>query len=111
MTMTVSGAMGKYGFECVTSGGGNDNVIKDVYIGDLLSWVMGRAGEGCAWITIQAHINIVAVALLVEAACVIIAENAQVDEDTLTKANEENLPILKSKLTSYQIAALFARDE
>ena len=26
--------------------------INGVYVGDLLSWVMGKATSGCAWITI-----------------------------------------------------------
>ena len=109
MTMTVKDALTKFGFECITTCD-TERIIKDVYIGDLLSWVMGKAPADCAWITIQAHINIVAVAVLVEASCIIIAENASVDEDTIAKANEENLPILITKLTAYQVAALFARD-
>ena len=31
------------------------------YAGDLLSWVMGRAKEGDAWVTIMSNVNIVAV--------------------------------------------------
>ena len=38
--------------------------IGGVYIGDLLSWVMGRAKADDAWITIMTNINVVAVAAL-----------------------------------------------
>jgi hypothetical protein len=36
------------------------------YTGDLLSWVMGRASCGNAWITIMSNINIIAVASLLD---------------------------------------------
>ena len=39
-----------------------DREVSGVYIGDLLSWVMGRAGADEAWITIMSNRNIVAVA-------------------------------------------------
>ena len=48
--------------------------VTGVYIGDLLSWVMGRADCGDAWITIMSNINIVAVASLADVACIILAE-------------------------------------
>ena len=41
------------------------------YVGDLLSWVLGRAEAGSAWLTIMSNQNVAAVALLTEAACVI----------------------------------------
>ena len=37
--------------------------ITDGYICDLLSWVMARGTEGMAWITVQTHLNVLAVAL------------------------------------------------
>ena len=40
--------------------------LSGVYIGDLLSWVMGRAGEDNAWITIMSNSNIIAVATLAD---------------------------------------------
>ena len=51
-----------------------DREIGGVYIGDLLSWVMGRASADDAWITIMSNINVVAVASLADAACVLFAE-------------------------------------
>ena len=34
------------------------------YTCDLLSWVMAKGREGMAWATVQAHMNVVAVAVL-----------------------------------------------
>lgn len=104
----VSEIMEKFGLTLITDGEGLENTVTNVYIGDLLSWVMGRAKESCAWITIQGHINIIAVALLVNASCIIVAEGASVDPDSIAKANAEDIPILTSSKTSYELAELFS---
>ncbi len=78
--------------------------VKGVYIGDLLSWVMGRAGESNAWITIMSNINVVAVASLVDVSCVILSEGVELAEDVLTAAEEKGINILSSKLPSYETA-------
>ena len=38
-----------------------DVQITGGYVGDLLSWVMGRAEAGHVWVTIMTNINILAV--------------------------------------------------
>lgn len=78
------------------------------FVGDLLSVVMGKAKEDCAWVTIQGHINIVAVATLVDCACIIVAEGYGVDKDAITKANIEEIPIISTKLSSYEAVAILA---
>lgn len=78
--------------------------IENVYIGDLLSIVMAKAKHNYAWITIQTHINIIAVAELLELSCIIIVENMEVDNDTIEKAKELNIPIFKTEASAYQIA-------
>jgi serine kinase of HPr protein (carbohydrate metabolism regulator) len=78
--------------------------IEGVYIGDLLSIVMSKAKKNYAWITIQTHINIVAVAELLELSCIIVVENMEVDNDTLDKAKELKIPIFKTKESAYQMA-------
>ena len=85
-----------------------ENEIRNVYIGDLLSWVMGNAKEGSAWVTIQGHINIIAVASLISASCIIIAENAEIFDDALEKAIDERIPVFKTKLNSFEVAKVFA---
>ena len=56
-----------------------DRDVEGVYIGDLLSWVMGRAQSGNAWITIMSNLNIVAVATLADVSCIILAEGVTLD--------------------------------
>lgn len=101
--MTVKEAADKLGFKMLTSAG-CDKEIKAAYTGDLLSWVMGKAPADCAWITICGHINIIAVALLVEAACIIVAEDAEVDSNTLQKAESEEIPVLITGISAFEAA-------
>jgi len=74
------------------------------YISDLLSCVMAGAKANGLWITLQAHINIVAVAALVEVSAVIITEAAMPDPATIAKANQQGVTLLSTPLASYQVA-------
>jgi len=89
---------------CVLTMPAPEREIKGVYIGDLLSWVMGRAAEANAWITIMSNTNIVAVATLADTSCIILAEGVTLDEDVLTTAQQKGINILSSPLSAYDIA-------
>lgn len=80
--------------------------VKSGYACDLLSWVMAHGGEGMAWTTVQTHMNVIAVAALHEMSCVIIPEGALAAEDVVEKANEENIAILASEKSAFEIAGL-----
>ncbi|MDI3518639.1 MAG: hypothetical protein PWQ34_786 [Caldanaerobacter sp.] len=96
----------KKGFSLVAGEKGIDREIEGVYICDLLSWVMSHAKAKDAWITIQSHINVIAVALLSEISCVILPENVKLDEDAKVKAEEEGIPVLSFSGTSYEAAII-----
>lgn len=81
-----------------------DIIIEGVYIGDLLSVVMSKAKQNYAWITIQTHLNIVAVAELLDLSCIIITENMEIEADALEKARELNIPVFKTQDSAYQVA-------
>lgn len=93
---TVSEMAEKCGFETVTGGNAIEKEVKCGYCGDLLSWVMGRAAQGCAWVTVMGNVNAVAVAVLTEASCIVLAENAELDEKAAAKAIENRVAVLKS---------------
>ncbi len=73
------------------------------YTSDLLSCVMAGAKHGAIWVTLQAHINIVAVAALLEMSAVIITEGAQPDQATLDKARQENITLLSTDKLTYEV--------
>ena len=81
-----------------------DREISGVYIGDLLSWVMGRAGADQAWITIMSNRNIVAVATLADTACILLAEGVAPDEGVAQLAADKGVNLLASPKSAYEIA-------
>ncbi len=74
------------------------------YASDMLSCVMAGAQPGNIWITLQAHINVVAVASLREVSAVIITENAHPEPDVIARANEQGIILLSTPEPSYPIA-------
>ncbi len=74
------------------------------YTSDLLSDVIANSKEGNLWITLQIHQNTIAVAKLKDLAGIIIVNNREPDEDTLKKAEEENVPILCSTDRAFEVS-------
>jgi hypothetical protein len=78
------------------------------YTSDLLSCVMAGARHKGVWVTLQAHLNIVAVAALLELSAIIITEGALPDQNTIAKANEEGVTLLSTdKSTFYVVGKLW----
>jgi imidazolonepropionase-like amidohydrolase len=73
------------------------------YTSDLLSCVMAGAKNKGLWVTLQAHMNIVAVAALLELSAVIITEGAMPDSATIAKANEQGVTLLATKEPSFEV--------
>jgi serine kinase of HPr protein (carbohydrate metabolism regulator) len=101
--MTVRDIADRLGLKVAAGEKGLDREVKGAYVCDLLSWVMAHAGAGNAWITIQTHSNIIAVAVLLEISCIIIPENSVIEDETLKKAGEEGIPVLVSDSSAYNI--------
>ena len=78
------------------------------YAGDLLSWVMGRASEGDAWITIMSNVNIVAVCTLADPACIVLSEGVKPDDDTLRRAKEQGVNIISTTLDTFEASVRIA---
>ena len=78
------------------------------YVCDLLSWVMAHGAPKTAWVTVQTHLNVIAVAVLMEFSCVILPEDIDMEESSLQKAQSENIPVLKSRKTAYQLCGEMA---
>ena len=74
------------------------------YIGDLLSLAMSKVQMGYVWITIQTNINIVAVASLADASCIILADGCVPDENTVERAKEQDIVILGGEISAYEAA-------
>ena len=105
--MTVKELCEKNGYEilCMPD---PDREVTGGYAGDLLSWVMGRANEGDAWITIMSNVNIVAVASLADPSCIILSENVTPDEGVKERAQSQGINLLKSRRDTFSVSAEIA---
>ena len=97
------------GAKCLT-GAYDDREIVCGYTCDLLSHVMGKGQADMAWITVQAHMNVIAVAALLDFACVIIPESLPVEAPIIAKAQDEDIIILSSEKTAYELVVLLAEN-
>ncbi len=86
-----------------------ERTIEGAYIGDLLSWVMGRAESGNVWVTIMSNLNIVAVASLSDVACILLCENVEPDAAVVDMAMAKDINLLSSPLSAYELARELAR--
>lgn len=105
--MTVSQFVSQSGFKAVSLPH-PEREITGCYIGDLLSWVMGRCGDGELWITIMSNVNVVAVSTLADAASVVLAEGVILDEGVLEVALAKGVNVLSTELSAYEAARAVA---
>ena len=80
--------------------------VTGAYVSDMLSDVMGYSKEGFLWVTIQMHINIIAVASLKNLSGIILVNNRMPAEDSLKKAIEENIPIMTTPLPAFDLVGM-----
>ncbi len=76
------------------------------YAGDLLSDVMANAREGDIWVTIQKHVNVVAVAQLQGLAGIVLVNGRQPEPDMLKRAEEEHIPVISTPLQAFEVAGI-----
>ncbi len=85
-----------------------DREVEGVYVGDLLSWVMGRAQSGNVWLTIMSNLNIVAVATLSDVSCILLCEGVTLDESVKNTAEAKGINIFTTDMTAYEVAKKLA---
>ncbi len=82
---------------------GLENEVTGGYAADLLSCAMAGAAHGNLWVTLQGHLNVIAIASLNDLAGVIVTEGKPIAPDALAKAEEEGIPIFSTDLATYQV--------
>ena len=97
--MTIKELQEKLNLKTLVDGGEPDRAVTDCYVGDLLSWVMGRAPEDSVWLTVMGNINSIAVATLA-----VLVEDAALDEEARNKAEMHGVTIFGTDKNSYQLA-------
>jgi hypothetical protein len=104
--MTVQDAAEKLGAEQVVGGAEDGAEVRGGYASDLLSDVIANAAEGSLWITLQKHVNIVAVAHLKGLAGIVLVNGRRPEPETLVRAAQERLPILVTPMSAFDAAGV-----
>ena len=81
----------------------SDCEIETGYCSDLMSDVMAHAAQNCIWVTIQAHRNSIAVALIKDIPAIIFTNNVPVEPEVIKKAKEEKINLLRTKKDSFAV--------
>jgi hypothetical protein len=99
-------------FELMNEGDCKDQEISTPFCCDLLSLAMGRAPRGCAWVTVIANRNTLAVATLVKASCIILAEGVGIEGEAIEKAKEHGITVFRTDMPVFEAAmTLFHKTE
>ena len=83
--------------------------VVGAYVGDLLSWVMGRAKADQALVTIMTNVNVVAVASLLDLSMVVVCDNAMPDGDVISTANAKQVNLLSYSRSAYELCAALSK--
>lgn len=86
-----------------------DAEITGAYAGDLLSWVMGRATEGDAWVTIMTNINTVAVASLAGIALVIVCDSSEIEDEVVKTASSKSVNMVRTASPMYEMCVQLSK--
>lgn len=82
--------------------------VTGMYCGDLLSDVLAHLPDGAVWFTIQGHVNVVAVAQLRDAACIVLVNGVTPDPQTVAKARAMGVNVCGSDRTSAELCTALA---
>ena len=76
-------------------------VIDAAYASDLLSDVMAHASPGAVLITVQNHLNTVAVATLADIRAILVCHNRNLPDDMMAAAQREGIALLRTPLDQF----------
>jgi len=91
-------------FETINLGDDLEKNIRIPFCCDLLSIAMGKAPADCAWVTVMGNINTLAVAVLADVSCIILAEGMTLDEPAKEKAKSQGITVFKTDLPIFDAA-------
>ena len=102
--MKISEIAEKTGLKIFCGEAGLEQVATGGYTSDLLSDVMGHAGAGSIWITLQTHKNVMAIAALKELSAIILVKGFEPDPDMLEQGKTEGIPVLGTSENAFEIS-------
>lgn len=103
--MTVQQLAARPEFTVLNLGDLNPELTR-VFTCDLLSVCMSKASAGCVWVTVMGNMNAIAVAVLTDTACIILAEGTSLDDNGMVKAQQQGVTVLQSRQPVFETALL-----
>jgi hypothetical protein len=85
-----------------------DAEINFVYTSDLLSDVMGHCADESALITIQNHLNTIAVCTLVGVKAIVICHDRPIPDDMAQAAEREEVAIVTTPMSHFEASVALA---
>jgi hypothetical protein len=76
------------------------------YASDLLSDVITHSREGDLWVTVQKHVNTVAVARLNGLAGIVLVNGREPDPQMTARAEREHIPIVSTPLPAFEVVGV-----
>ncbi len=101
--MTIQEMLQQVELEVKSASDHLDAEVTGGYSGDLISAMMANAKQDNVWVTWHVHPNIVAAAVIVKLAAIILVSGRQPEQETIQKAQQEDIPILVSKLPAFEV--------
>jgi hypothetical protein len=107
--MTLREVVERLGLRVLTSDVAGDAEVTGGYTSDLLSDVMANGRPGNIWITMQTHQNVLAVAKIKDLAGIVLVNSRRPDEETVWKADEENVTVLGTNESAFRLSGRLYR--
>lgn len=85
-----------------------DAVVGSAYASDLLSDVIGHCGDESVLITVQNHLNTIAVCTLAGIEAIVICHDRPVPDDMAAAAEREGVAIVRTPLSQFECAVALA---
>ena len=82
--------------------------ISAAYTSDLLSDVMGHCGDESALITIQNHLNTIAVCTLVGIEAIVVCHDRPIPDDMAEAAKREEVAIITTSMSQFEASVALA---
>jgi hypothetical protein len=103
--MTLEQIVTELGLTELSPGAGDavDGEISRGYASDLLSDVLANAPTGGLLVTLQVHLNVIAVAGHADLAAVVFAGGRRPDDEVVAKAAEEGLALFTTGADTFEV--------
>lgn len=105
--MILSELISKFGLTVYAPPADGKVEVAHGYASDLLSDVIANAGRDSLWVTMQIHVNIIAVAALKDVAAIVIVSNHKPADDTIAMATQKGVCVLGTGMTTFETCGRF----